>query len=184
MKKGNTTKKLNRLHSHRKAMANNMLTSLFEHEQIVTTRAKAKYIRPIAEKMITRAKKNLVAGVSAGQILHNKREVMRSIKDRDIVVKLFSDIAPRFVTRNGGYLRIVHLGERNSDAASMAIIELVDRRTERKVPRKHLRAEAEHNHDHSAQPSSRDKKTTAGVPNRREEKWYHKFKLGKKEGEE
>ncbi|MBW7859230.1 MAG: 50S ribosomal protein L17 [Leptonema sp. (in: Bacteria)] len=183
MKKGNTTKKLNRLHSHRKAMANNMLTSLFEHEQIVTTRAKAKYIRPIAEKMITRAKKNLAEGVTSEQILHNKREVMKSIKDRDIVVKLFSDIAPRFVTRNGGYLRIVHLGERNSDAASMAIVELVDRRTERKTPRKLLRAEADHGHDHSSHSEGREKKST-GVPNRREEKWYHKFKLGKKEDQE
>jgi large subunit ribosomal protein L17 len=178
MKKGNTTKKLNRLHSHRKAMVNNMLTSLFQHEQIVTTRAKAKYIRPFAEKMITRAKKNLVEGITPEQVLHNKREVLRSIKERDIVVKLFSDIAPRFRERSGGYLRIIHLPERNSDAAPMAIVELVDRRTERRTPRKLLKAQA--NPD-AGSAESRERKSSGSKS--RDEKWYHRFKLGKKEEE-
>lgn len=177
MKKGNTTKKLNRLHSHRKAMVNNMLTSLFQHEQIVTTRAKAKYIRPFAEKMITRAKKSLVEGATPAQVLHHKREVMRSIKQRDIVVKLFSDIAPRFRERNGGYLRIIHLPERNSDAAPMAIVELVDRRVQKRTPRKVLRAQA----NPEGAGEGRDRKSSSS--GRRDEKWYHRFKLGKKEEE-
>jgi large subunit ribosomal protein L17 len=176
MKKGNTTKKLNRLHSHRKAMLNNMLTSLFQHEQIITTRAKAKYIRPFAERMITRAKRNLEEGVSPARSLHNRREVLRSIKDRGIVAKLFSDIAPRFRDRNGGYLRIIHLPERNSDAAPMAIVELVDRRTQRRTPRKLMKAEAK---PEAGAPEKTDKKTRES--RKSEEKWYHRFKIGRKE---
>jgi len=176
MKKGNTTKKLGRVHSHRKAMLNNMLTSLFEHEQIVTTRAKAKFLRPHAEKMITRAKKTLVDGVSAETVLHHKREVMRSIKDRDVSNKLMTEIAPRFQTRPGGYLRIIHLPERNSDSAQMSIIELVDRKAKTRRPRKELRAEAKP--DVRAGEKA-DRKAT-GVP-QREEKWYHRFSLGKKD---
>lgn len=178
MKKGNTTKKLNRLHAHRKAMVNNMLTSLFEHEQIVTTRAKAKYIKPFAEKMITRAKRNLQAGVTAEQVLHNKREVMRRIHERDIVVKLFGDIANRFRERNGGYLRIIHLPERNSDASPMAIVELVDKRVEKRTPRKVRKAAA--SPEAGNQGSSESPRKSSGVPGR-EKKWYQRFKLGKGE---
>lgn len=178
MKKGNTTKKLNRLHAHRKAMVNNMLTSLFEHEQIVTTRAKAKYIRPYAEKMITRAKKNLAEGLSPESALHNKREVMRSIHERDIVVKLFGDIAVRFRDRNGGYLRIIHLPERNSDASPMAIVELVEKRVEKRAPRKVRKAAAAP--EAGSQGSSESTRKGTGVPGR-EKKWYQRFKLGKNE---
>ncbi|MCE9499611.1 MAG: 50S ribosomal protein L17, partial [Leptospira sp.] len=100
MLKRNKVKHLNRNHSHRKAMINNMVTSLFEHERIESTLAKAKVVRSFAEKIITKAKKNLEAS-KPELLLHSKREVMRTIKDRDVVVKLFGDIAPRYKERNG-----------------------------------------------------------------------------------
>ena len=110
MRKGNSSvKQLNRTSSHRKAMFRNMATSLFEHERIVTTRAKGKVLRSYAERLITRAKQNLAEDLLPERKLHNKREVMRHIADRDIVVKLFEEIAPTYKERNGGYIRLLHL---------------------------------------------------------------------------
>jgi large subunit ribosomal protein L17 len=106
-----------------------MVTSLFEHERIITTRQKGKELKKISEKMITRAKKNLLLSDSdVERKLHNKREIMRFIKNGDVVRKLFDDIAPRFKERNGGYTRIYLIGQRPGDAAEMAIVELVDRK--------------------------------------------------------
>jgi large subunit ribosomal protein L17 len=95
----------------------NMVTSLFEHERIETTTAKAKELRPFAEKLITLGKRG---------DLHARRLAGRQIADRDILGKLFDDIAPRFTERPGGYTRILKLGTRRGDAAEMALIELVD----------------------------------------------------------
>lgn len=109
-------KRLGRTSSHRIAMFRNMVTSLFEHERIVTTTEKAKEIRPIAEKLITLAKKG---------DLHARRQALSFIRSKSVVEKLFTDIKEKFVERNGGYTRILQTGVRKGDAASMAIIELV-----------------------------------------------------------
>ena len=103
--------------SHQRQMLSNLAISLFDHERIKTTEAKAKLLRPFAERLITKAKKGDV---------HNRRQVLSVIEDREIVHKLFADIAPRFSARNGGYTRILKLGPRNGDGASMALIELIE----------------------------------------------------------
>jgi large subunit ribosomal protein L17 len=128
MNKQNKVKQLNRTSKHRKALVENMVTSLFKHERIESTVAKIKVIRSHAEKLITRAKKNL-NDIKPEVALHNKREVMKKIKDRNVVVKLFEDIAPRFKERNGGYTRIYKLVNRESDNSEVGILELVDRKT-------------------------------------------------------
>ncbi len=115
--------KLNRVPAHRKALLRNMTTVLFKHERIVTTRAKAKEVRREAEKMITRAKEDSV---------HNRRTVGKKITDEAILAKLFTDLGPRFKERNGGYTRILRIGERKHDAADMVVLELVDRKEDDK----------------------------------------------------
>lgn len=109
-------RKLGRTSSHREAMFRNMVTSLFEHERIVTTTPKAKEARRIADKMITLAKRG---------DLHAKRQAMSYIRSKDVVAKLFDVIQLQFVDRNGGYTRIIQTGVRQGDAAAMAILELV-----------------------------------------------------------
>ncbi len=108
--------KLSKKASHRKAMIRNMVTSLFDHERITTTKAKAKAIQVTAEKMVTRAKVDSV---------HNRRLIARRITDKAILAKLFTEIAPRFVDRNGGYTSIKKIGLRQGDAAEMVIIEFM-----------------------------------------------------------
>lgn len=98
-------------------MLRNLARSLFEHERIKTTEAKAKMLRPYAEKLITKAKKGSI---------HHRRQVLSVIENREVVHKLFADIGPRFSERNGGYTRILKIGPRNGDAAPMVLIELVD----------------------------------------------------------
>jgi len=102
--------------AHQKAMFGNMVASLIAAEAIVTTEAKAKALRPIAEKVITKAKKGGV---------HNQRQVVAFIRDKDMAHKLFEEIGPRYADRNGGYLRILKLGPRQGDNAPMARVELV-----------------------------------------------------------
>jgi large subunit ribosomal protein L17 len=116
--------KLNRTHSHRKVLYKNMSISLFRHGRIKTTKAKAKEIRRISEKLITRAKV---------KTLHNIRIISKLIKDKAIIMKLFDEIAPVYVDRNGGYTRIVKLGRRKGDGADMAYLELIQ---ENQVSRK------------------------------------------------
>jgi large subunit ribosomal protein L17 len=125
--------KLNMMPAHRKATIRNMMTALFEHERITTTHAKASEVRRFAEKEITRAKEDSV---------HNRRMVARKIWDQGILAKLFTDIAPRFKERSGGYTRILRLGERNHDAADMVILELVDRKDDGKKAEREQRKEA------------------------------------------
>ena len=108
---------LSRTVSHKKATMRNMATSLFRHERIETTTAKAKELRPFAERLITLGKRG---------DLHARRLAGRSIADRQVLGKLFDDIGPRFTERPGGYTRILKLGNRRGDAAEMALIELVD----------------------------------------------------------
>jgi len=111
-------RKLNRSASHRKALMAGLAQSLFTEDRIVTTLAKAKELRPYAEKLITRAKQG---------DLHSRRIVLKKLKRKDVVDRLMHDIAPSFADRNGGYTRIVKLGFRKSDAAEIALIELVGR---------------------------------------------------------
>ncbi|MCB1140601.1 MAG: 50S ribosomal protein L17 [Leptospiraceae bacterium] len=132
MNKRNKVKQLNRDSNHRKALINNMVTSLFEHERIESSLAKIKVIRSHAEKLITRAKKNL-EGIEPEKALHNKREVMKKIHDREVVIKLFEDIAPRFQERNGGYTRIYKLVNRASDNTEMGILELTSLKSKEEI---------------------------------------------------
>ncbi|MFM8598652.1 MAG: 50S ribosomal protein L17 [Mycobacterium sp.] len=106
--------------SHQKAILANLATSLFEHGRIKTTEPKARALRPYAEKLITHAKKGT---------LHNRREVMKKIRDKDIVHVLFAEIGPFFADRDGGYTRIIKLEARKGDNAPMAVIELVREKT-------------------------------------------------------
>lgn len=103
--------------SHHRLMMRNLAESLFVHERIQTTEAKAKALRPYAERLITKAKKGTV---------HHRRQVLSDIENREVVHKLFADIGPRFAERNGGYTRILKLGQRSGDGAPMALIELVE----------------------------------------------------------
>ena len=106
--------------SHQKAILANLATSLFTHGRIKTTEAKARALRPYAEKLITHAKKGA---------LHNRREVLKKIRDKDVVHSLFAEIGPFFSDRAGGYTRIVKLEPRKGDNAPMAMIELVQEKT-------------------------------------------------------
>ena len=106
--------------SHQKALLANLATSLFEHGRIKTTEPKARALRPYAEKLITHAKKGT---------LHNRREVMKKIRDKDVVHTLFAEIGPFFADRNGGYTRIIKVESRKGDNAPMAVIELVREKT-------------------------------------------------------
>lgn len=107
----------NRTANQRKALLRGLVASLFEHQRIETTLAKAKAVKSIAEKLVTLGKRG---------DLHSKRMVMSYIPNRTVVSKLFSEIAPRFTDRNGGYLRIVQTRQRVNDRAPMAIVEFVD----------------------------------------------------------
>jgi large subunit ribosomal protein L17 len=112
----NTGRNLSRSTSHRKALLNNLAQELFQHKRIRTTLAKAKELRPFAEKLVTTAKKGDIAA---------RRHVLRFLSRKSVVKSLFDSIAPSFAERNGGYTRIIKLGTRIGDAAPLAIIELV-----------------------------------------------------------
>ena len=118
MRHRNGLRKLNRTSSHRQAMLSNMANSLLRHEVIKTTVPKAKELRRVVEPMITLGKTPTLA---------NKRWAFDRLRDREIVVKLFAEIGPRYATRPGGYLRILKCGFRVGDNAPMAFVELVDR---------------------------------------------------------
>lgn len=111
-------RQLSRTASHKQAMLRNMATSLFRHERIRTTEAKAKELRPFAEKLVT---------LSRTDDVHSRRQVRRHIQDREVLAKLFDDIGPRFVGREGGYTRVLKLGARKGDGAELALIELTER---------------------------------------------------------
>ena len=111
-------RKLNRTSSHREAMLRNMCNSLLRHELIKTTLPKAKALRRVVEPIITLGRKPSLA---------NRRLAFDRLRDRDMVVKLFDELGPRYAKRNGGYLRILKFGFRQGDAAPMALVELMDR---------------------------------------------------------
>ncbi len=118
MRHRNSNRKLNRTTSHRLAMLRNMANSLLRHEVIKTTLPKAKELRKVAEPLIT---------LSKNATLANRRLAFDRTRDRDVVVKLFDELGPRYKSRNGGYLRILKCGFRQGDNAPMALVELVDR---------------------------------------------------------
>ncbi len=117
MRHGKAGRRLGRKTSHREAMFRNLVTSFLNHEKITTTDAKAKEIRSVAEKMITLGKRG---------DLHALRQAASYIREKSVVTKLFSTIAPRYKDRPGGYTRIIKLGVRQGDAAPVSIIELVE----------------------------------------------------------
>ena len=117
MKHGVKGRKLSRTHSHRAALMNALATSLLKYKRIKTTLAKAKEARKHVEALITKARKN---------DLHSRRHVMRFVNDKEVVKELFNEVVPKIGERPGGYTRVIKLGNRMGDAASMAILELVD----------------------------------------------------------
>ena len=111
--------------SHQRHILANLATALFEHGKITTTESRARTLRPVAEKLITKAKKG---------DLHNRREVLKTIRDKSVVHMLFTEIAPSFAERPGGYTRITKIGPRKGDNAPMAVIELVTEAYSPKAP--------------------------------------------------
>ena len=134
MRHQKTGRRLGRNSSHRKAMYRNMVTSLFKHEQLETTDAKAKELRPIAEKMISLAKRG---------DLHARRQAMSYMKDKTVTHRLFEEIKDRYLSRQGGYVRIIKKGVRKGDSAPISIIQLLPeeggkkkaKKKEKKVPK-------------------------------------------------
>lgn len=123
---------LSRNTSHRRAMFRNLMTSLFRHEQLETTDAKAKEIRPLAEKMITLAKRG---------DLHARRQALAFLKDKDVAHRLFDEIKDRFLNRQGGYLRIVKKETRKGDGAPISIIQLLPEEGGKKKAKKKAKKE-------------------------------------------
>ena len=123
MRHGLSGRKLNRTSAHRKAMFANMAVALLKHEQIKTTIAKAKELRPVVDRLITLGKRGN---------LHSRRQAMSILRDSTITRKLFDSLATRYAERHGGYTRVIRAGTRYGDAATMAYIELVDRDPEAK----------------------------------------------------
>lgn len=133
---------LSRTTAHRRAMSRNMVTSLFRFERITTTSAKAKEVRKVAEKLITRSKVDTV---------HNRRIAAKFIQDEKILNKLFTELGPRMKDRKGGYTRILKIGFRQGDAADMVILELVDY----KLPTEESKEKAAKKADASEKPAKK-----------------------------
>jgi len=119
--------------AHQRLILSNLATALFEHGRITTTEAKARVLRPVAEKLITKARKG---------DLHNRREVLKTIHDKSVVHTLFTEIGPKFAERPGGYTRITKIGPRKGDNAPMAIIELVNEDYKPSAPKAEKKAAA------------------------------------------
>ena len=182
------TIKLGRTAEHRKALLANQVCSLIEHQRIKTTLAKAKAVRPLAERMVTLGKNGSI---------HARRTALATLRQKNAVKKLFDDIAPRSAERNGGYTRIVKLGQRRSDSAPMAFIEWVDMaevveekpREERKAKRKTAepkpeRTEPERVESKAEEPAAKEEKPAepsapAAEPQPKKRRWF-----GRKSSEE
>lgn len=163
MRHQNKTVKLGVTAAHRKALLANQVCSLIEHQRIKTTLAKAKAVRPLAEKMVTLGKNGS---------LHARRTALSVLRQKDAVKKLFDDIAPRSASRNGGYTRIIKLGQRKSDSAAVAFLEWVDaaevvieETTPAEKGKKRKAAKGEASPEGDAKPAGKAKKT---VPNEKE----------------
>jgi large subunit ribosomal protein L17 len=170
------TIKLGRTAEHRKALLANQVCSLIEHQRIKTTLAKAKAVRPLAEKMVTLGKRGSI---------HARRTALATLRQKNAIKKLFDDIAPRSTERNGGYTRIVKLGQRKSDSAPMAFIEWVDAAPaieekpaeEKKAKRKAIEPAAKQKEPapQPEPPASEEKEPTqvpAEEPKPKKRKWF------------
>jgi len=161
MRHNNARRKLGRTTSHRLAMFRNQLASLVQSERIVTTLTKAKELRPLAERMVTQGKRDTI---------HARRLVGKWVLDRRLIQKLFDEIAPRFASRPGGYLRIVKLGSRQGDGAELAVLEFVDfskKETSKGASEKKSKKEkkeAAGAEDSAAEPQEAAKKPAARKP--------------------
>lgn len=176
------TIKLGRKAEHRKALLSNLVCSLLEHQRIKTTLAKAKAVRPLAEKMVTLGKKGSI---------HARRTAFATLRHKSAVKRLFDDIAPRSTERNGGYTRIVKLGRRKSDSAPMAFIEWVDaaeavteeKPTEEKKAKgkEKTREESKSEGAKTVEPAAKEEKAVAPVesPKSKKRGWF-----GRKSSEE
>ena len=167
------TLKLGRKAEHRKALLANQVCSLIEHQRIKTTLAKAKAVRPLAEKMVTLGKNGSI---------HARRTAFSTLRHKDAVKKLFDEIAPRSTERNGGYTRIVRLGQRKSDSASMAFIEWVDAAVvveeqpaeDKKAKKKEPKAEPKQKEPKGEEPKAKEKEAPAAEEPKKKRRWFGK----------
>jgi large subunit ribosomal protein L17 len=167
------TVKLGRKAEHRKALLANQVCSLIEHQRIKTTLAKAKAVRPLAEKMVTLGKNGSI---------HARRTAVSVLRHKDTVKKLFDEIAPRSTERNGGYTRIVRLGQRKSDSASMAFIEWVDAAVvveeqpaeDKKAKKKEPKAEPKQKETKPEEPKAKEKESPAAEEPKKKRRWFGK----------
>src|SRR3954462_15029379 len=167
MRHQNNTIKLGRTADHRRALLANQVCALIEHQRIKTTLAKAKAVRPLAERMVTLGKNGSI---------HARRRALGVLRQKKIVKKLFDDIAQRSAERNGGYTRIVKLGARKSDSARMAFIEWVDAehvaeeepKNEKKAKRKEPEAESQQITPEAEQPTREEPKGEVPAPEQEE----------------
>ena len=165
------TVKLGRKAEHRKALLANQVCSLIEHQRIKTTLAKAKAVRPLAEKMVTLGKNGSI---------HARRTAFSTLRHKDVVKKLFDEIAPRSTERNGGYTRIVRLGQRKSDSASMAFIEWVDAAVlveekpaeEKKATKKEPKAEPKQKETKREEPEAKEKEAPGAEEPKKKRRWF------------
>ncbi|MBW3564348.1 MAG: 50S ribosomal protein L17 [Acidobacteria bacterium] len=152
-------RKLGRTSSHRSALFRNQLASIIREERIVTTLPKAKELRPIIEKMVTLGRDDSV---------HHRRQAARSIADKDLLRKLFEEIAPRFSDRPGGYTRIVKLGPRRGDGAEMAILEFIDFEltpgADKPAPKKKTASAKSSDDDAGDEPDTEEESTKKKAP--------------------
>jgi large subunit ribosomal protein L17 len=155
------TIKLGRTAAHRKALLANQVCSLIAHQRVKTTLAKAKAVRPLAEKMVTFGKNGS---------LHARRMALSMLRQKDAVKKLFDEIAPRSANRNGGYTRIVKLGQRKSDSASMAFIEWVD--AAQVIEEKEPKEKPAKKQKEAAPPPKEEAAPKAEEPKSKKRKWF------------
>jgi large subunit ribosomal protein L17 len=167
------TVRLGRKAEHRKALLANQVCSLIAHQRIKTTLAKAKAVRPLAERMVTLGKNGSI---------HARRMAFATLRQKDAVKKLFDQIAPASTERNGGYTRIIRLGQRQSDSASMAFIEWVDapaaveeQPTEEKKAKKEPKAEAKPKETKREEPEAKAEEKTAEEP-KKKRRWFGRKK--------
>ena len=171
MRHQKNTVRLGRKAEHRKALLANQVCSLIEHQRIKTTLAKAKAVRPLAEKMVTLGKNGSI---------HARRTAFSTLRHKDAVKKLFDEIAPRSTERNGGYTRIVRLGQRKSDSASMAFIEWVDAAVlveekpaeEKKATKKEPKAEPKQKETKREEPKAKEKEAPGAEEPKKKRRWF------------
>ena len=165
------TVRLGRKAEHRKALLANQICNLIEHQRIKTTLAKAKAVRPLAEKMVTLGKNGSI---------HARRTAFSTLRHKDAVKKLFDEIAPRSTERNGGYTRIVRLGQRKSDSASMAFIEWVDAAVvveerpaeEKKAKKKEPKAEPKQKEAKREETKAKEKEAPVAEEPKKKRRWF------------